>query len=204
MSHRLLLFCGIALIALGVALGTVTAITDAGDDGPAPALQGHLMPEGARAAPFTLTDQEGHPFSLAGTGGRVVAMTFIHSRCTSTCPVTLQTIRGALDELGGDRADVDVLAVSVDPEVDTARSVRRVLRDQRTDGFVRYLTGRRERLERIWKAYGIQPQGDGQEDHSAFVLLVDRKGFLRVGEPASTLTPDTLANDLRILVSEPA
>lgn len=204
MSHRLLLFCGVALIVLGVALGTVAGISDAGDDGPEPELLGHLMPEGARSQGFTLTDQEGHPFSLADTRGRVVAMTFIHSKCTSTCPVTLQTIRGALDELEGDRAEVDVLAVSVDPEADTRKSVRAFLRKQRADGFVRYLTGKRSRLEGIWKAYGIQPQGDGQEDHTAFVLLVDRRGFLRIGEPAHTATADTLANDLRILVNEPA
>jgi protein SCO1/2 len=162
------------------------------------------MPDGARAHGFTLSDQEGHPFSLGSTRGRVVALTFVHSKCTSTCPVTLQTIRGALDDIGGARADVDVLAVSVDPEADTRRSVRSFLRKQRADGFVRYLTGSRERLEPIWKAYGIQPQGDGQEDHSAFVILIDRNGFQRVGEPAHTATADTLANDLRVLVSEPA
>ena len=192
-----------ALAVLGAALATVAGISDAADDGPPPELLGHRMPDGARARPFVLSDQEGHRFNLLETRGRVVAMTFIHSRCTSTCPVTLQTMRGALDQLGGDRAEVDMLAVSVDPEADTARSVRRFLREQRVDSVVRYLTGSRPALERVWKSYGIRPQGNGQEDHSAFVLLVDRRGFMRVGEPASLLTPETLANDLRILVNEP-
>lgn len=204
MSHRILLFCGVALVALGASLGAVAAISDVDDTGPPPELIGYRMPEGFRAPAFTLSDQEGHDFSLGSTRGRVVAMTFVYSRCTSACPITLQTIRGALDDLESSRDEVDVLAITVDPEADTPRSVQRFLREQRVGDFVRYLTGPRARMRPIWKAYGIQPQGKGQEDHSAFVLLVDRRGFLRVGAPAQTLTVDELANDLQVLTDEQA
>ena len=39
-------------------------------------------------------------------------MTFVYSTCKDTCPAQVQSIRGALDELGH---DVPVLGVSVDP-----------------------------------------------------------------------------------------
>jgi len=202
MSFRLLLASGVALVLLGLGIGVVTAISDSTETVVPPRFAGPTMPEDLRAAGFTLTDQGGHSFDLASTRGRVVALTFIHSRCTSTCPVSLQTIRGALDDLQ-DTGEVDVLAVTVDPEADTRRSVRRFLVEQRADSFVRYLTGPRAVIKPIWKRYGIAPQGDKQEDHTAFVLLIDRAGLLRIGFPSHQMTPEDLANDLRILLAEP-
>jgi protein SCO1/2 len=207
MSHRPLLACGIALLLLGAGIGTVTALSESAYEPPPAQFAGAERPKGMRATGFTLTDQDGHRFPLASTRGRVVAMTFVHSRCTSTCPVTLQTIRGALDQLqdaGSDASEVDVLAISVDPEADTPRSVRRFLAAQRATDFVHYLTAPRRRLAPIWKRYGIGPQGKGAEDHSAFVLLVDRRGFLRISFPAHQVTPEDLANDLGILLAEEA
>lgn len=207
MSHRLLLACGIALTLLGVGVGVVAFLSDRSDDGSRPAhFEGPSMPKGLRATDFTLADQDGHRFSLASTRGRVVALTFVHSKCTSTCPVTLQTIRGALDNLtdeGIDAGQVDVVAVSVAPEEDTRRSVRRFLAAQRAP-FVRYLNGPRRALAPIWKRYGIAAQGKGKEDHTAFVLLVDRRGILRIGFPSTQMTAETLANDLGILLAEKA
>ena len=207
MSPLLLRICGFLLVGLGVALAAVTYVSDeeaAKTTEPAEFV-GPRMPENLPAHDFTLRDQRGEAFQLSReTEGRVVAMTFIHSRCTSTCPVTLQTIRGALNELGPGREDVDVLAVTVDPEADTRRSVARFLRGQHADDFVRYLTGPRGKLTPIWKKYGIQPQGKGQEDHTAFVLLRDRKGVLRIGFPSHQMTAEDLEHDLRLLVDEPA
>ncbi|MCW2990159.1 MAG: hypothetical protein JWM73_753 [Solirubrobacterales bacterium] len=208
MSHRLLLACGVGLLLLGAGIGVVAVVSDRSDAGAtAPArFEGPTMPKGLRAADFSLTDQDGHPFRLASTRGRVVAITFLHSRCTSTCPVTLQTIRGALDDLtdeGVDSGGVDVLALTVDPAEDTRRSVRRFLATQRTP-FVHYLTGSSATMRPIWKRYGIAPQGTGKEDHTAFVLLVDRRGILRIGFPSHQMTAEQLANDLGILLAEDA
>lgn len=205
-SPLILRLCGVLLVGFGVALAAATYVSESdADSRAAEAFVGPRMPEDLPAHDFTLRDQEGRPFTLSrDTAGRVVAMTFIHSRCTSTCPVSLQTIRGALDELGPGREDVVVVAVSVDPDADTRRSVRRFLRAQNADGFVRYLTGTRAQLRPIWKRYGIKPQGDGQEDHTAFVLLRDRAGLLRVGFPSNQMTPEDLEHDLRVLVAERA
>jgi protein SCO1/2 len=137
----------------------------------------------------------------------VVVLTILHSRCTSTCPVTLQTIRGALDDLddaGVDPRGVDVLALSVDPGEDTPRNVRRFLAGQHAGGFTRYLVGPRAAMRPIWKRYGIAPQGPGSEDHTAFVMLVDRRGVLRVGFPSHEVTPEDLAHDLKVLLAEPS
>lgn len=41
-------------------------------------------------------------------------------------------------------------------------------------------------------------------EHSAYVLLIDRRGEQRVGIPFEALEPRTLARDLRLLLAEPA
>ncbi|MDX6664015.1 MAG: hypothetical protein QOG68_221, partial [Solirubrobacteraceae bacterium] len=121
--------------------------------------------------------------------------------CRSTCPVSVQTIRGALDDLGAARRDVDVLAVSVDPREDTRASVRRFVAAQHAGGFLRYLSAPRTVLARVWKSYGIAPQHSG-EDHTAFVLLIDRRGLQRIGFPSHEMTPEDLLHDLRLLLAQ--
>ena len=212
MSHRLVLACGIALILFGSAVALAVALSDrpAGQTdegpvatGPVSEFAGPLMPENLKAAEFALTDQRRRTVRLSDTRGRVAVLTFLHSKCGSTCPVTVQTIRGALDDLEpAERRDVDAFAISVAPEEDTPARVRRFLSVQRADGFLRYLTGSRARLAKVWKDYAIKPQGPGKEEHSAFVLLVDRKGLQRIGFPAHGVTPEDLAHDLRVLLAE--
>ena len=209
MSPRLLLGCGIALCLFGTAVALAVGLSEDAKTRPADAsglpksrFAGPLMPRNLRAADFTLTDQRGQTARLADTRGRVVVLTFLHSQCHSTCPVTVQTIRGALDDIGAQRHSVDAFAISVAPHEDTPASVRRFVAVQHAGSFLRYLTGPRRALARVWKRYGIRPQGPGGEDHSAFVLLVDRRGLLRVGFPAHGVTPETLAHDLRLLVAE--
>ena len=211
-NHRLLLACGIALCLFGSAVALAVALSDGqqgGDPdgpvaiGPVSEFAGPLMPPDLKAAEFALTDQRRRTVRLSDTRGRVAVLTFLHSKCGSTCPVTVQTIRGALDDLKAqERRDVDAFAISVAPEEDTPARVKRFLTVQHANGFLRYLTGSRKRLARVWKDYAIKPQGPGKEEHSAFVLLVDRKGVQRIGFPAHGVTPEDLAHDLRLLLAE--
>jgi protein SCO1/2 len=145
---------------------------------------------------FTLRDQDGHRVRLSDFRGQVVVLTFMYSTCQDTCPVTATQIRGALDDLGH---DVPALAVSVDPANDTPASARTFLfRRSLTRDRMRFLLGTRAQLAPVWNAYGIQPQGNGFE-HSAYVLLIDRRGRQRVSFPVDQLTPEGLTHDIRKL-----
>lgn len=176
--------------------GDVAADAGAGPTG----FHGALRPPGARAADFELRDQDGRTVAMRDFRGRDVVVTFLYSTCEDTCPLTTQQIRGALDELG---EDVPVLAVSVDPPNDTPFHVDRFLVKQRMNGRMRFLTGTRAELEPVWKAYGIQPQGEGFE-HSASTVLIDERGVQRIGFLTDQLTTDGLAHDLRKLAAEPS
>jgi protein SCO1/2 len=169
--------------------------TGVGADGFAGALSAPDIP----VRDFSLRDQDGRPASLREYRGKVVVLTFMYSTCQDTCPVTATTIRGALDQVGH---EVPVLAVSVDPAHDTPDTAERFLvKQSMSAGRMRFLLGSRAQLQPIWKAYGIQPQGNGFE-HSAYVAVLDRTGRQRVAFTLDHLTDRDLAHDIRRLESE--
>ena len=139
--------------------------------------------------------------TLADLRGTPVVVTFLYTTCEDTCPLTVDQIRGGLDELGH---DVPVVAVSVDPANDTPRAAKRFsLRapDDRPDA----LGPRRARRSSsgCGRAYGVQPQSDKLE-HSASTVLLDGRGRQRVGFSTSVLTPRALAHDIALLEREGA
>ena len=188
----------VAVLALG---GVVLAANGGEDEQPVAAsneFAGATMPEGLRAPDFELSDEQGRQVSMRALRGEPVVVTFLYSHCEDTCPITAQTIRGALDDLGH---DVPALAISVDPPNDTPASARKFLADQRANGRIRFVLGKRAELRRLWSGYAITPQRITQE-HMARITLVDARGFQRVGYPISQATPERISHDLRLLERE--
>jgi protein SCO1 len=197
---RIALFVTAVLALAAAALVTLLARPGGGGgaDGDGSAFAGAQRP----AIPpqdFRLRDQDGRAVSLRDYRGEVVVLTFLYTTCRDTCPLTATQIRGALDDLG---REVPALAVSVDPVNDTPERARRFLftRGLAKDRM-RFLLGSRAQLQPVWKAYGIRPQGEAF-DHSAYVLLIDRRGRQRIGFPVQQLTPEGLAHDIRRLQAE--
>ena len=196
---RLVLMAVAGVVLIG-ALVAVIAINPSTDDGRAEGFAGALRPE-VPITDFRLDDQDGRAVALSQYRGSVVVLTFLYSTCEDTCPIIASQIRGALDNLG-DTAP-PVLAVSVDPGRDTPLRARKFVVRQHLAGRMRFLLGPRARLEPVWKAYGIRPQGEGF-DHTAHVVVIDRRGRQRVGFPAAKLTPEGLEADVRRLQREDA
>lgn len=186
----------LTLCCAAAVAGVVLARTGDGAPTPRDGFVGSLRPPGVPPFDFALRDERGREVRLSDSRGQVTVLTFAYTTCEDTCPLQVQSIRGALDEAGA--RDVSVLAVSVDPEGDTPSRARRFLSRERMTGRMRFLLGSRAELAPVWRHYGIQPQGEGFE-HSAYVLLVDAAGRQRVGHPIGRLTPEGLAHDLRRL-----
>ncbi|MET0615218.1 MAG: SCO family protein, partial [Thermoleophilaceae bacterium] len=112
----------VAALALG---GIVLAKTSRNDEQSAAVaanqVAGSTMPANTPAPHFKLRDEQGNPVSMSALRGSPVVVTFLYSHCQDTCPITAQTIRGALDDLGH---DVPAIAISVDPPNDTPASAR--------------------------------------------------------------------------------
>ncbi|HWT24867.1 MAG TPA: SCO family protein, partial [Solirubrobacteraceae bacterium] len=159
---------------------------------------GTRRPPGMTTPDLGLPDQDGRLVRMRELRGSPVVVTFVYATCDDTCPAQVQSIRGALDDLG---RDVPVVAISVDPENDTPTRAKRFLAEQRMTGRARFVLGTRRDLAPVWRAYGIQPQR-GALDHTAFAVLVDKEGTQRIGWPYSVLTVEGLTADLRRLLAE--
>jgi protein SCO1/2 len=187
--------CAAAIVAVVVASGSTGG-------GPQVIVQhgfaGALRPPEIPPKDFALRDQDGDMTTLRQYRGSPVILTFMYSTCQNTCPIMADQIRGAMNDLGH---DVPALAVSVDPRNDTPLNAKRFLLKHALVGRMRFLLGSQAQLQPIWKAYGIQPQGS-KFDHSAYVLLIDKRGRQRVGFPMSELTPEGLEHDVKVLQSE--
>jgi protein SCO1 len=202
---RLTLMVVGSLALVAIVLVIVLARTSASD--------GQVQPDGWAGAirpvipaqDFTLKDQDGRTASLRQYRGQNLILTFLYSTCQDTCPITASTIRGALDDLGH---DVPALAVSVDPANDTSESAKKFLLARHVNGRMRFLLGTTAQLTPVWKSYGIAPQRPGKPTtdpafaHSAYILLIDRRGRQCIGFPVEKATSDGIAHDLRKLQTQ--
>jgi protein SCO1/2 len=183
-----------AICALAAIVGVLLAGrgSDPGTLVTADGWAGAVRPAAATVPDFTLTDQDGRTVRAAALRGKPAVFAFIYSTCRDTCPAQVQTIRGALDDLGH---DIPVYGITVDPKNDTPRSAQAFLLEQKMKGRMEFLVGARAQLEPVWKAFGIAPQTKGRE-HSSYTVLVDRTGHQRIGFPVDKLTQRGLAHDL--------
>jgi protein SCO1/2 len=166
-----------------------------------PRFDGPAIKNPAVPPDFALRDQAGHIVELDRLRGRVVLLTFLYTHCRDVCPLTAERLNATLRSLGPERTRVRVLAVSVDPKGDTARSVRRFVGLHRLLPEFRYLTGSPSALRRIWAEYGVSSvaQAGDRVDHTLYTLLLDRSLRGRVLFD-STARPAALAHDVRLLL----
>jgi protein SCO1/2 len=192
-----------AVVALAVIIFAARGISsDANSptvtNAPQSAFDGALLPPGVRAPNFKLKDEKGRTLTMSEYRGKPVVVTFLYSHCHDTCPIQAQQIKGALDQLGH---NLPALAISVDPSGDTPKSVARFDAEQGVTGRIRWVLGRESQLRPLWEGYHTTSQLP-QTEHMARLVLVDKRGFQRIGYPSNQVTPERLAHDLRLLEKE--
>jgi protein SCO1/2 len=202
--QRVLLAALVSLLAaIGVVLVTSRAPASTPGAPTASQFDGPTLPPGLRAGDFSLTDQNGKLVRLSRYRGHVVILTFIHSLCHDTCPFMVEQIKGALNDLPQDGREVPAIGVSVAPAEDTPANRRKFLAKHEMGNQLAFVNGPLASMRRVWHDYAIQPVA-GPIDHSTFVLLIDKRGFERIGFAADQLTPEGLVHDIRVLEREPA
>jgi protein SCO1/2 len=153
---------------------------------------------------FTLRDQEGRAVRLTKERGRIVLLTFLYTHCPDVCPLTAGNLNSALEQLGQQRRNVRVLAISVDPHGDTRAAVKHFIHEHRLLPQFRYLTGTAVTLHRVWAAYGVKSlaeAGGGRVDHTLYTLLLDRSLAGRVLYD-STATSTAITHDVKLLLAQ--
>jgi protein SCO1/2 len=196
MNPRLLLAVFLAgLFSIAAAALAIVESRDTPPDVAQGQFAGARLPPGVRAPAFELRDERGEPVAMSDFRGRPVIVTFLYTNCDETCPPAAQQVKGALNELG---EDVPALAIAVEPARDTPASARAFLSEQRMLGRMRFVLGSRAELEPVWRGYAIRPQA-ARAEHQARIVLVDRRGYQRIGFPVDQATPERIAHDLRLI-----
>jgi protein SCO1 len=167
---------------------------------PSPTLGGGLvMPANSVPAPdFALQDQRGATISLADLRGRVIALTFLDTKCLDLCPLQASLL-GAVQTHVGSQVPFSVVVVSVRPEEDTPSTIATFAAAHGLTGNFYWLNGPRPQLADVWNRYGVGVQvANGNLTHSSVIYLIDRTGYERVGF-ADVPRSDSVENDVRIL-----
>jgi len=153
---------------------------------------------------FALRDQDGKLVRLSALAGKYRIVTFLYTSCPDVCPLIASNLNLALRKLTpAERAQVRVLAISVDPKGDTPAAVRRYVKAHRLLPQFRYLTGTHAQLAPVWRGWhvAVTPGKLDTVDHSAYEMLVDPQGKGRVVYDAGVQWDDVL-HDLRVLMDE--
>lgn len=161
---------------------------------------GSKPPVGLRLPPFRLRSYRRHIVDSSMLSGKAVLVTFLDTACTEACPLIAGQIGAALPLLSpAQRTDVEAVALSVQPKIDTPQRVRRFLEQRRALGLD-FLVGPLASLRRAWRSfYVVSAAETGNADtHSADVRIFDRRGvWVSTLRPGVDLTPANLAHDLR-------
>lgn len=84
-------------------------------------LTGALLPAALPRPDFVLTTSSGEPYDFrARTGGRLTLLFFGYTHCPDVCPATMANLGAIVGRLSSaERAQIDVVFVTTDPERDT-------------------------------------------------------------------------------------
>jgi protein SCO1 len=155
-----------------------------------------------------LFDQKGAHFRFSDLQGRVILVTGVYATCTTSCPAIFTEAKKILDELSpADQADLTVVALSLNPEYETAELMNAVAegRGLTYPGF-RYVNGEtaaamHDTLTRLQFSATRNPQ-TGVIDHANLFLLVDRSGHIAYRFPSDPRHRTWLREGLRALLRE--
>jgi protein SCO1/2 len=172
--HRALSIAVLLLLAVGGGAALQIAVTNA-----------HRTSENASGQPriggaFELMDRNGRPFTQKDLLGRPFALYFGYTRCPDVCPTTLMRLATWRRSLGAEGEKLQIVFVSVDPDIDTPASVGAYADLFRAS--IVGLAGTPEQIARIADAYRViyakvpQPSGGYNVDHSTYVYLMDSSG----------------------------
>ena len=165
------------------------------------------LPKIGQAPEFSLTSQDGGKVSLADFRGKVVAVTFIYTLCTTTCPALTPLMSFIQDQLGPDfGSKIVFVSITVDPERDTPQVLKEYAHafGANLAGWT-FLTGPPDAIRDVTHRYGVFASKTANSDveHTFLTSIVDPRGVLRVQYAGVRFDPDEFRHDLVSLLQEP-
>lgn len=170
---------------------------------PADALRTALRPPDLR-----LTNQAGKRVDLTALRGKVVMLTAVYASCPHTCPRILAEAKRVIGTLTPtERADLRVVAVTLDPANDSAEVLSRLAEMHGMQApLYNLVTGDVPEVERILDRMSVSRRRDprtGVIDHANLFVLVDRKGKVAYRLTLGPRQERWLESALQVLLREP-
>ena len=192
----------IALVLLATGLSAWVSLTRV----PHAGFADEPLPRIGPAPEFTLTSQDGAQVSLSDFRGRVAAVTFIYTLCTTKCPMLTPMLSMVQDQLGGDFGrHIVFFSVTLDPKHDTPEVLKLYAGTYGADlaGWT-FLTGSPAAIRELADRYGVfaVKNANGEIDHSFLTSIVDQGGILRVQYVGVRFDPMEFKRDLLSLAKE--
>lgn len=133
---------------------------------------------------YTLTNQEGQAVTEADALGKPQLVYFGFSYCPDICPTALQKMGAAQARIDPKGDKVNYLFISVDPERDTAESLKLYVTANGFPVGLTGLTGTQDQIDAVKAAYKVYSQkvptpdsaGEYTVDHSDIIYLMDKDG----------------------------
>jgi protein SCO1 len=202
MTPRHLFIAGVAVIAIATGAWLSYRIVSP----PPQTIVATVLPQAGELPEFSLLDQTGRPVGRDVFVGQWDLLFFGFTNCPDICPLTLQALAAAKQQLAaaGFEPLPRIVLVSVDPERDTPDVIGPYV-DHFGAGNLG-LTGDLVQIRKLTDSLGIyfaKTRAEGgiySVDHSAVVLLIDPDGRFRAlfGSPHK---PANFVHDLPIIVS---
>jgi cytochrome oxidase Cu insertion factor (SCO1/SenC/PrrC family) len=174
----------------------------------AESIDGNSAPLNSPAPGFALTDQNGHPVSLASLRGKAVLLAFLDPVCITDCPLEAQEFRQAGEQLGAKAKNVELVAVNLNPLYNSTAYTRAFDREEQLAGVPNwlFLTGSPAQLQAVWKHYGIESQNlpaGSMLGHSDAAFVIGPDGHLRQElnfdpGPGTAATESSFATELAV------
>ena len=156
---------------------------------------------------FSLLSANGKTVHLRDYQGKVVALVFGYTHCPDVCPTNLIAYADAINQLGQQGKQVQILFITVDPQRDTPQVMETYAPAFNPD-FIGLTADNQHQKElndvlnqykiAVHKVAGNNPD-EYLLDHSTGTYLIDKQGFTVVYEPHSQ-TATQLAHDIKQLL----
>jgi protein SCO1/2 len=169
-----------------------------------------LLPAATELAEFSLLDQDGNAFTPASFEGHWNLVFFGFTHCPDVCPLTLQVLANARQQMTNKGVDElpRIVLVSVDPERDTPEIIGQYVSHFGADAVG--VTGDLTEIHKLTDGIGIffeksavagEIDSDNYSvDHSAVVLIVNPDGKFH-GLFGAPHIADNFAHDMPIIMS---
>jgi protein SCO1 len=162
---------------------------------------GEATPPKAEPA-LKLNNYLGKPVNLADFKGKATLVTFIYTHCPDVCPLIVSHLKTAQAELGAKAKDLQIVAVSTDPEGDNPHTVAKFLREHEMTGKMQYLIGSPAELGKVWTDWNIVAKraktGRDLVEHSALIYGIAANGKITTLYPAN-FDPSEIVHDVPLL-----